>query len=169
MRRWNREYIHCPPEKVFTYLANGYNLEEWSYSLRHFKEDNQFPGQIIGKDVIGKDTKIYLKTVSNKEAMTIDYHCAWDQGKELWMVYLMRVIPAQIVFNKPGSVVLWTNCHHPYYDKNPFPETAPPSRPIWVGDIWSTFYAGHTIEMQNLKHILEYRHQQSVMMEGKNE
>lgn len=70
----------------------------------------------------------------------------------------MRVVPAQLVLNKPGSVVLWTNCHHPFYDKNPFPDTAPKQRPIWVGDVWDMFYAGHYVELQNLKHILEYRH-----------
>jgi len=156
------EYINCPPQAVFSYLADDYQLEEWTYSLRNFKEDPQRPGQIVGDDTIGDNTKIYVKTVSNPEAMTVDYHCAWDQGKVLWMIYLMRVIPAQTVFNKPGSVVLWTNCHHPYYDNNPFPETAPPSRPVWVGDLWPMFYAGHKIEMQNLKHILEYRHQQTL-------
>ncbi len=24
------EYINCPPEKVFNYLADGYNLAEWT-------------------------------------------------------------------------------------------------------------------------------------------
>jgi hypothetical protein len=64
----------------------------------------------------------------------VDYHCAWDQGKHLWMVYLMRVIGAQTVLDKPGSVVLWTNCRHPFYDHNPYPQAAPPQRPVWVGD-----------------------------------
>ncbi len=76
---------------------------------------------------------IFTRTVANKEARTVDYHCAWDQGKHLWMIYLMRIVDAQLVFDKPGSVVLWTNCHHPFYDKNPYPETAPPKRPVWVG------------------------------------
>ena len=90
--------------------------------------------------------------------MTVDYHCAWDQGEKLWMIYLMRVIDAQVVFNKPGSVVLWTNCRHPYYNDNPYPEAAPEDRKVWVGDMWPFFYAGHLVEMQNLKGILEYRH-----------
>ncbi|ACP20851.1 hypothetical protein Aasi_1481 [Candidatus Amoebophilus asiaticus 5a2] len=155
------EYINCPPEKIFSYLADHYNLAEWTYSLRNFRPNENVPEQIVGNDVIGAHTKIYVKTISNRESMTVDYHCAWDQGEELWMIYLMRVVPAQTVLKKPGSVVLWTNCHHPYYDNNPFSETAPPSRPVWVGDLWPMFYAGHYIEMQNLKHILEYRHNQS--------
>ena len=99
---------------------------------------------------------------ANAAAKTVDYHCAWDQGKELWMIYLMRVVDAQLVLNKPGSVVLWTNCHHPYYDENPFPETAPADRPVWVGDLWPLFYAGHLVEIQNLKAILEHRHANNI-------
>jgi len=89
---------------------------------------------------------------------TVDYHCAWDQGKHLWMVYLMRVIGAQTVLDKPGSVVLWTNCRHPFYDHNPYPQAAPPQRPVWVGDFWDMFGAGHALELQNHKAIAEYRH-----------
>jgi hypothetical protein len=74
------------------------------------------------------------------------------------MIYLMRVVDAQVVFDKPGSVVLWTNCHHPFYDKNPYPEAAPPERPVWVGDFWDMFGPGHLLELKNLKAIAEYRH-----------
>ena len=115
-------------------------------------------GRVLSTDKIGGKTKIWTKCVAHAGAMTVDYHCAWDQGEKLWMIYLMRVIPAPLVLNKPGSVVLWTNCRHPFYDKNPFPEKAPPDRKIWVGDMWPFFYAGHHVEFQNLKHILEHRH-----------
>ena len=60
----------------------------------------------------------------------------------------MRVVDAQVVLDKPGSVVLWTNCHHPFYDDNPYPETAPPERPVWVGDFWDMFGAGHLLETE---------------------
>lgn len=66
--------------------------------------------------------------------------------------------------NKPGSVILWTNCRHPFYDENPFPEKAPPNRKVWVGDMWPFFYAGHKIELENLKLILEYRHANGLPM-----
>ena len=26
--------------------------------------------------------------MANPEALLVDYHCAWDQGKDLWMIYL---------------------------------------------------------------------------------
>jgi len=151
------EYINCPPSDVFEYLADVYSLEEWTWSTRGLVEGDE-PGLVVGWDRLADDTKIFCRTISNKDAMTVDYHCAWDQGKQLWMIYLMRVVPAQLVLGKPGSVVIWSNCHHPNYDKNPHPETAPKDRETWVGDLWPFFYAGHVVEMQNLKKILEHRH-----------
>lgn len=151
------EYINCPPEDVFRYLADTRSLEEWTWSTRDFVETDE-PGLMQGWDRLADDTQIFCRTVSNADAMTVDYHCAWDQGQHLWMIYLMRVVPAQLVFGKPGSVVLWSNCHHPNYDDNPYPKTAPEDRDTWVGDLWPLFYAGHVVEMQNLKKILEHRH-----------
>jgi len=87
------------------------------------------------------NTDIYVKTVSNKDALTVDYHCAWDQGEELWMIYLNRIVPADLVLNKPGSVVFWQNCRHPYYDSNPFKDKAPHGR-AWIGDFWDFFMPG---------------------------
>jgi hypothetical protein len=162
------EYIAAPPEVVYDYLATPYTLAEWTYSMRDFGELDA-NGVVESTDRIGGATKIYTKTIANRAAMTVDYHCSWDQPDKLWMIYLMRIVPAEVVFNKPGSVVLWTNCRHPFYDANPFPEKAPPGRKIWVGDLWPFFYAGHSIEMANLKAILEYRHQHGVAFDPRPE
>jgi hypothetical protein len=152
-----QDYVNCPPEKAFEYLADVYTLAEWTYSTREFKPAGD-DGLFVGLDRLGSTTKIYVRVVANREAMTVDFHCSWDQGEHLWMIYLMRVVPAELVLGKPGCVVLWTNCRHPNYDRNPYPETAPAGRRIWVGDMWPFFYAGHKIELDNLKSILEYRH-----------
>ncbi len=153
------DYIDCPPDDLFDYMSDSRCLEEWTYSLRGFAPTEE-PGLWVAYDKLGGDkgSPIFTRTVANKEARTVDYHCAWDQGKHLWMIYLIRIVDAQLVFDKPGSVVLWTNCHHPFYDKNPYPETAPPQRPVWVGDFWDMFGPGHLLEMKNLKAIAEYRH-----------
>jgi len=148
-------YIDCPPELAFEYMADVQNLGEWTYSTRDYEcvDDS---GLYCGYDAVGgKETKIYAKAVANRDALTVDYHCAWDQGDKLWMIYLNRIVPAELVLNKPGCVIFWQNCKHPYYDENPFPERAPKNRP-WVGEMWDFFYAGHTIEFENLKQILEY-------------
>jgi hypothetical protein len=157
------DYIDCPPDELFDYLADTRSLEEWTYSLRGFVPTEE-PGLWMAHDKLGAGNEkqtgspIFTRTVANREARTVDYHCAWDQGTHLWMIYLMRVVDAKVVFDKPGSVVLWTNCHHPFYDKNPYPETAPPKRPVWVGDFWDMFGPGHLLELKNLKAIAEYRH-----------
>lgn len=152
------EYIDAPPEAVFDYLTDERNLNEYTYSTRDFAPTDT-PGLFVGRDTLLDDeTKIFLRIDGDRSALTVDMKCAWDQGEELWMVYLHRIVPAQTVLGKPGSVVIWTNCRHPHYDKNPHPELVPnPGRP-WVGDVWGLFYAGHRVEIENLKKILEHRH-----------
>ncbi|MFZ5479509.1 MAG: SRPBCC family protein [Myxococcota bacterium] len=157
------EWIDCPPEEVWRYLADVRCLGEWTYSLRDLSEPDD-EGTVVATDRVGGDTRIWCRAESNRAAGTVDYHCAWDQGRALWMVYLMRVVPAERVLARPGAVVLWTNCRHPFYDRNPFPEAAPPARKVWVGDLWPYFPAGHHVELQNLKHILEHRHREGMPM-----
>jgi hypothetical protein len=148
-------HIACPPRELFTYLRDPYSLMEWTYSVRALKPAGG-RDLLVGLDAA--ETPIYVRTVANEAALTVDYHCAWDQGDELWMIYLNRVVPAELVLGRPGSVVIWTNCRHRHYDQNPFPERAPPGRREWVGDWWPLFYAGHSVELANLKAILEHRH-----------
>ena len=152
-------YVDCPPQRVFEYMANPYSLLEWTYSVRKLRP-TPTPGLLLGVD--SADTPIYVRTVSHPDAMTVDYHCAWDQSDQLWMIYLNRIVPAQSVLNRPGSVVIWSNCHHPYYDENPFPELNRDPKRIWVGDLWPLFYAGHSIELANLRAILEHRYRAGV-------
>jgi hypothetical protein len=147
-------HIECPPERVFEYMSDPYSLLEWSYSVRALRP-TPTPGLLLGMDT--QDTPLYCRVVSQREALTVDYHCAWDQGDELWMIYLNRLVPAQLVLGRPGTVLIWTNCRHPYYLKNPFPERAPKGERAWVGDYWPFFPAGHGIELDNLKAILEHR------------
>jgi len=148
-------YIDCPAPDVFDYMSNPYSLLEWTYSVRKLRTTDA-DDLLVGEDGIG--TPIYCRIVSNRDALTVDYHCAWDQGAELWMVYLNRIVPADVAFKRAGAVVIWTNCRHPYYSNNPFPHLSRDPTRTWVGELWPFFYAGHTIELQNLKAILEYRH-----------
>ncbi|MBV1880409.1 MAG: hypothetical protein KUG82_02190 [Pseudomonadales bacterium] len=158
-----QEFVACPPEAVFNYLAQTESLLEWTYSLRNLTPTEK-PGLVMFGDKIGGATKCYCRTESDSAAMTVDYHCAWDQSDELWMIYYMRVIDAHPVLNQAGSIVTWTNCCHPYYKENPFPELAAPDRSVWVGDGWSFFYAGHQMELTNLKRILEYRKAEGISL-----
>ncbi|MBF6332425.1 SRPBCC family protein [Nocardia transvalensis] len=150
------DYIAAPPDEVYSYLADTRSLCEWTYSLRGFRCTEQ-PGLWVADDLFAQNTQIYIRTVVNLQGRTVDYHCAWDQGEHLWMIYLMRVVDAQLVLNKSGSVVLCTSCRHPFYGENGYPDTAPPDRPVWVGDYWHLFPAKHMLELRNLKAICEYR------------
>src|SRR5436190_11232834 len=63
-----QDYVNCPPDKAFAYLADVYTLQEWTYSLRDFTalaED----GMVIATDRIGGATKIYTRVVANRQAM----------------------------------------------------------------------------------------------------
>jgi hypothetical protein len=151
------DHIDAPPREVYEYMADTRSLGEWTLTLRHFTETDE-PGLWVADEMLSDSTRIYTRTVANPDAMTVDYHCAWDQGKHLWMIYLLRVVDAQLVLDRPGSVVLWTNCRHPFYNRNPWPELVPTPTRRWVGEFWDLFYAGHWIELQNLKKICEHRH-----------
>lgn len=158
------EYINAPPDQVFNYMADTRCLEEYTYSVREMNPTGK-PGLWVGWDRLSTNTKIYIRTIANRDALTVDYHCAWDQGDDLWMIYLYRIVPAELVLKKPGSVILWTNCKHPYYDQNPYPEKVPsPDRP-WVGAFWGMFHGGHKLELDNLKTICEYRHAHGIRVD----
>jgi hypothetical protein len=83
------EHIDCPPEDVFAYMAGPYSLLEWTYSVRELRKTDR-PDLLVGVD--SGRAPIYCRTVAHADAMTVDYHCAWDQGDELWMVYLNRIV-----------------------------------------------------------------------------
>jgi hypothetical protein len=162
-----QDYIDVPPHELWDYLADDRNLDEWTYSTRHFEQvEGAEPGLKVGWDRLADDTRIYLRVEGNREALTLDYRCAWDQGEKLWMNYMMRILPADIVLDRPGSVLVWTNCRHPWYDDNPHPELASSPDRVWVGDLWPLFYAGHAIELANLKAIMEHRHRNGIPLSG---
>src|SRR6185312_10468115 len=71
------DYVDCPPDELYEYMSDTRSLEEWTYSLRGFTTTEQ-PGLWLAYDRLGSETKIYTRTVANRAAMTVDYHCAWD-------------------------------------------------------------------------------------------
>ncbi|CAA0123514.1 Uncharacterised protein [BD1-7 clade bacterium] len=148
-------FVECSPEALFNYLAQPESLLEWTYSLRNMKAMGD--GLLMFGDKVGGPTQCYCRVDSNAEAMTVDYHCAWDQSETLWMIYYMRVMDATR-WGRSGALVTWTNCCHPFYLDNPWPELVPEQRSIWVGDGWPFFKAGHQMELDNLKAIAEHRH-----------
>ena len=60
-----QDYVDCPPEKAFEYLADVYTLQEWTYSLRDFTPKDE-SGMVVATDRIGGATKIYTRAVANR-------------------------------------------------------------------------------------------------------
>ena len=155
------EYINCPVDMAFKYAANVYCLEEFTFSLRNFEPVGE--GLYKGTEALAKDTYIYMRVDSYPDSRVVDHLCAWDQGEELWMRYHFRFLDALPAVRQPGTIVLWTNCKHPYYDRavTDVPSCIADARArtdrLWVGDVWPSFYAIHKIEAANLKRVLEYR------------
>jgi hypothetical protein len=155
------EYIRCPVDIAFNYAANVYCLEEFTFSLRNF----HYVGDRLykGTEALAKDTSIFMRVDSYPDSRVVDHLCAWDQGEELWMRYQFRFLDAMPTVRSPGTILLWSNCRHPYYDRGvtDVPSYIAEGRArtdrMWVGDIWSSFYAIHNIEAANMKKILEYR------------
>jgi hypothetical protein len=165
------EHINVPYDVAFEYAANVHSLPEWTLSLRNLRHigGGLYRGTeaIESSDPNKPNSEIFIKVESMKgpDHGLILYPCAWDQGHELWMRYYFVFIDSQKTLNKPGTVVLWTNCKHPYYDRsytnvpNFIEEGRARTDRQWVGDLWLAFYPLHYLEMNNLKSILEYRYQ----------
>ncbi|MBW4450025.1 MAG: hypothetical protein KME38_25120 [Spirirestis rafaelensis WJT71-NPBG6] len=155
------EYIQCPVDMAFEYAANIYSMEEWTYSVRQLKHIGG--GLYKGLDFLGDNTYIYIRAEAYPDSKVVDFPCAWDQGQELWMRYHYRFLDAMPTLRKPGTIMLWTNCKHPYYERNvaDVPSYISESRNRtdreWIGDFWPYFYPGHQLEARNMKAILEYR------------
>ncbi|MEU8582086.1 hypothetical protein ACX9I7_27445 [Streptomyces sp. L500] len=157
------EHIDVPFDVVFDYLADIRSLEEWSYSMRELRHIGG--GLYRGREAIQPNTEIFIRAEVTKGPQhgQVVWPCAWDQGQELWMRYYFTVIDAWPTLRRPGTVIIWTNCRHPYYDREvtDVPEYIAAGRArtdrYWVGDIWPQFDAIHKVEMANLKRILEHR------------
>ena len=57
------DYIDCPPDELYEYLADTRSLEEWTYSLRGFTPTDE-PGLWLAHDRLGSETEIYTRTVA---------------------------------------------------------------------------------------------------------
>jgi polyisoprenoid-binding protein YceI len=157
------QHIEAPYDLVFEYCANIRSVTEWTYSVRDLSYLGG--GLYKARDTIQPDTDIFIRSDAQKGEQhgTIVHSCAWDQGLELWMRYYLTLIDSSKTLNRPGTLVLWANFRHPYYDADPAAQpgyiTAGQARTdrMWVGEIWPMFHAAHSIEISNMKRILEHR------------
>jgi hypothetical protein len=158
-------HVDVPYDVVFDYCADTRSLGEWTYSIRGLTDLGD--GLYRARDGIQPNTEIFVRTVAHKnpEHGVVLYECAWDQGHELWMRYYLTIIDSMKVLAKPGTVISWTNCKHPYYDRatTDVPDYIEAGRArtdrLWVGDIWPMFHAAHSIEIDNLTKIVKHRYE----------
>src|SRR3984893_2520430 len=68
------DYIDCPPDELFEYLADTRSLEEWTYTLRDFTPTGESGLWLVFFNDTAT-TEIYTRTVANAQARTVDYHC----------------------------------------------------------------------------------------------
>jgi hypothetical protein len=163
-------HIAVPYDIVFDYCADPLSLIEWTINIRQLSPagNGLFRGHMVFslEDAERPTTDIFIRADAAKgpDHGLICFPCAWDQGEDLWMRYYFVLTDATKTINKPGTVVLWVNCKHPYYDRASGP--VPPyieqgrsrtDRP-WAGDGWLFFYPLHRLELANLKTILEHRY-----------
>jgi hypothetical protein len=167
------EHIAAPYPRVFDYCADIHSLEEWTLNIRNLQPvDGAGPaglhrGHMVfsPEDAAHPSTDIYIRAdvMRGPEHGVICYPCAWDQADELWMRYYFVLADSALTLGRPGTVVMWTNCRHRYYDKGaePVPESIRAGRArsdrFWPGDGWPLFHALHRLELGNLKRIAEHR------------
>lgn len=160
---WNvNNFIDVPVDYALAYGANVYSLEEWTHGIRNLKHVGN--GIYEGKDLSAPHTEIFVKSEPHHDARAVDYHFAWDQREELWIRHYLRFIDSKPALNRPGTILSWLSCKHPYYDrKSPnqpgFVKDAQSKKGReWIGDHWRQSYAWHKIEADNLRYILEHRY-----------
>jgi hypothetical protein len=163
-------HIAVPYSTVFDYCADPLSLVEWTINIRQLVPvgSGLFRGRMVfsKEDADRPTTDIFIRADALKgpEQGMISYPCAWDESSDLWMRYYFVFADAAKAINKPGTMVLWVNFRHPYYDRatRPVPEYIEQGRSRvdrpWAGDGWPLFYPLHRLELANLKAILEHRY-----------
>ena len=151
------EYVDCPPDELFDYMADTRSLEEWTYSLRDFTPSDE-PGLWLAYDRLLPETTIYTRTspiagahgrlplrVGSGQAPVDDLPDAGRRRAGGARTSRVRLCCGRIAVTRSTT-------------RTRIPKTAPAAATGWVGDFWDMFGAGHKLELNNLKSIAEYRH-----------
>lgn len=133
-----------PIEQAFAFIADIRNLSAWTMSLRDLKP---FKGDIyVAREDASPTGKVYIRSISDEHAHTIEWQCNHSDPDDLWMVYKCMVVDANQVLGRPGSAFIWVVFVHEKVKSDP---------ELAMG--YKAMYRAHSIEAGNLKKILESR------------
>jgi len=134
-----------PIEDAFAFLSRSENMAQWTMSMRNHR--------LVKDDIYEADEdatptgKVYVRTIPNAEAQTIEWRAGHASPDDLWILYRGILTDAQAAMGRKGTAFFWTNFVHARVRDDPM---------LAVG--FKAMYAAHKIEINNLKMILEGRY-----------
>jgi 3-oxoacyl-[acyl-carrier-protein] synthase III len=134
-----------PRAAAFAYLADTAHMAEWTMSMRNLR---RLPGDVyVGDEEATPTGRVYVRTIADERAGTIEWRCSHTDPEDLWIVYKGVLVDAAEAFGRPGSALVWINFVHERVRRDPA---------LAAG--FRLMHAAHMVEIGNLKLILEARH-----------
>lgn len=142
------DFIDAPLEYVWSYVANIHSLEEWSFGIRtiHHVGNGVYSGQDHHQA-----TQIFVRNEAIREAHVVNYYYGLEQKKEFGVRHYLRFIDAREVFERPGTLLMWSHFKHSS-------SLQTQNESLWCGDNWPYVYAALKLEADNLRFIVEHRY-----------
>jgi len=131
-----------PVKDAFAFLAITENMALWTMSMRNHR--------LLKDDIYEADEdatptgKVYVRTIANAEAQTIEWQAGHADPGDLWIYYRGILTDSEPAMGRKGTAFFWTNFVHKRVREDPM---------LAVG--FKAMYAAHEIEINNLKMILE--------------
>ena len=126
-------FERVPLKDAFEYLANTENMVEWTMSmrnLRHLRDDIY-----EGEEAATPTGKVFIRTVANREANTIEWYAGHENPDDMWIYYQGMLADGQVALGKDCTTFLWTNF---------VPERIRQDRLLVMG--FKLMHSAHTIE-----------------------
>lgn len=138
-------FENVPLKDAFQYLAKTENMVEWTMSMRNLKhvKDDIFSGE----EAATPTGKVFIRTVANEAARTIEWYAGHERPDDLWIYYQGLLANGEIALGKKGTTFFWTNYVH---------ERVRRDRALVMG--FKLMRSAHMIEITNMKMILEDRY-----------
>lgn len=132
-------------EDAFRFLARTENMALWTMSMRNLRP---YRGDIYqGEEPATPTGKVYIRTIADPKAKTIEWQAGHSDPDDLWIVYKGMLVDARKAMGVAGTAFFWTNFAHRRIESDP---------KLQAG--FKLMFSAHRIEIQNLKKLLEASH-----------